>query len=100
MPKLKAYTDKFGLITSREFFEDWEIPFIISELIPHCNIRKVYKTTGKSSVEINLSIKEKKPRPLYYIRPDGIKVSSLSIHPRNYPMTAFYADGTIETILL
>lgn len=98
MPKLKAYTDRFGLVTSREFSQEDEIKEIIEELVQFCKVRKVYKITGKQSTEVKFILKADCVRPLYYIRPDGIKIKSLSIHPHNYPLKAVYADGRIEMI--
>lgn len=40
----------------------------------------------------------KKNVPVFYTRSDGVKVYTLSIHPKNYPMTAHYADGSTEVL--
>lgn len=98
MPRLKAYTDKFGLIKSREFFNDSEILDMLQELDRYCKIRKVYKVHGNGSVEIKITLNANCTRPIYYTRPDGIKIKTLSIHPENYPLIAHYADGRSEII--
>lgn len=99
MSRLKAYTEKFGLITSKEIINDDHMCEAIAELCIYTKVGKVFLTNGKQSKEIKFSYQPPGTRPIYYIRPDGIKVFSLSVNPDNYPMMAHYADGRIEQIL-
>ena len=59
----------------------------------------VYYQNGITS-KLIYSSKNKKDRPIYYTRPDGMKVRTLSIHPFNYPMVAVFADGSKSLIKL
>lgn len=95
--RLKAYTS-YGLITSKKMYNDYQIEDALLELSMYTTIRKVYKSDGKKSSEVRFILKDQKTRPIYYTRPDGTKTYTLSIHPSNYPMTAFYADGSYTSI--
>lgn len=98
MNRLKAYTAKFGLITSKVMADEDQICEAIAELCMYTTVGKVYITNGKQSKQVNYIYTPLPARPIYYIRPDGIKVKSLSIHPANYPMVAHYADGKTKVI--
>jgi hypothetical protein len=98
MAYLKAYTDKFGLITSDKVFNETDIVRMLSRLIDTCHVRKVYLTNGKKSKEILFIQRPFSARPTFYTRPDGIKIRTLSVHPSNYPLTAHFADGHTEII--
>lgn len=98
MSRLKAYTEKFGLITSKEMVDNDHVCEAIAELCMHTKVGKIYITNGKQSKQVNYIYTPPQSRPIYYIRPDGKKVRTLSIHTGNYPMIAHYSDGTTKTI--
>lgn len=78
--------------------DDDQICEAIAELCMHTTVGKVYITNGKQSKQVNYIYTPPQARPIYYIRPDGKKIRTLSIHPVNYPMIAHYADGTTKMI--
>ena len=98
MQKLKAYTEKFGLVVSKEIRDDDHVCEALSELCYHTKVGKVFITDGKKSKEVHFTYRPPSARPLYYTRPDGINVRTLSVNPENYPLIAHYADGHTEVI--
>lgn len=98
MAKLKAYTDRFGLVTSKEIRDEYHLIEALSELCIHTVVGKVYLTNGKQSREVLFSQTPSSARPIFYTRSDGATVRTLSIHPKFYPMTAHYTDGSTSVI--
>jgi len=98
--RIKAYTKESGLVVSREFFDASMVTDLLQELNWVQTIKAAYLTNGKGSKRINFQFNSKKTRPLYWIRSDGVRTRSLSVHPENYPMTGHYADGSIEIFKL
>ncbi len=96
MIKLKAYTEKFGLVVSKEIRDDNHMCEAIADLCYHTKINKLYLTDGKQSREVNFIYTPSSTRPVYYTRSDGITVRTLSIHPHNYPMIAHFADSSTK----
>jgi hypothetical protein len=91
--RLKAYTP-FGVIRSKTMYSDSEIFDAIVELLKYTDISKVYKSDGKTSWLIQFTSSKQKKRTSYFTRKDGQKVYTLSIHESNYPMIAYYEDGS------
>lgn len=98
--KLKAYTKKFGLIKSHEFKDIGRVYDLLVELCNVTEVKAAFLVDGRNSRKINFTFQKQKIVPNYYIRSDGIKTKTLSVHPENYPMRAVYADGKIEILKL
>jgi len=97
--RLKVYTKEYGLMVSRPYLSESDKVYLLQKLSVYCTITKVYSTNGKQSQVVEFTLlKTKDKRPIYYTRSDNVKVYTLSIHPENYPMTAFYSDGSCELI--
>jgi len=95
--RLKVYTNQ-GIITSKVMYSDKQILPALLELSVYFHIRTAYKSDGKTSYRLTLHINNQNKRPIYYIRPDGVKVYTLSINPSNYPMLAIFEDGSQSSI--
>jgi len=96
--RLKVYTDK-GLITSHWMNSNIQMLRALQELSLVATIKTVYMTDGKQSQQITFT-QNTEERPIYFIRPDGEKLLTLSINPKNYPLTAVYSNGQTRTISL
>jgi len=96
---LKAYTEN-GIISSVPIRSESHIFQMIFEVLLMCNnVKAIYMTDGRQSKQV-YSSKAKEERPIYYTRPDGMKVFTLSINSKHYPMTAYYKNGTTKIVNL
>lgn len=95
MLQIKFYNQKGKLFKSAPF-PSLELPAAMCEVI-HYDPRAIFLINGKQSSQIYPS-KDIKKRPVFYRRPDGEKIYFLSIHPKHYPLRAYYSDGTTELI--